>query len=484
MAGAAAPALGDMRMTLFRMTMFRMKLTGSLLAVALLLVSPPARAETLTDVLIAAYKNSDLLDQNRAVLKAADEDVAIALSALRPTLAFVAQANYADQIRNGQVSDPNAGFSREDFLTTSFQLSADLTLYDSGRTRLGIDVAKESVLATRDALVGVEQSVLLQAVSAYMNVRSRVEFVLLRQKNVRVIEQELRAAQDRFEVGEVTRTDVALAEARLAASRSALAAADGDLAVAREVFKTAVGAYPGTLAPPPASPATARSPDDAKGVARRSHPSILQAQRGVTIAELNVARAQAAMGPSLTAGLQLGYTDTAVTRRSANLTYRQPIYAGGQLLAVTRKARNGAEASRAQLLITAAAVSEDVGTAWAQLAVARAQIDASDRQITAAQIAYNGVREEATLGARTTLDVLDAEQELLNAQVNRIVAENTRYVAVYSLLAAMGLLTVDHLNLGIPTYDPVAHYNAVKSAPALSLQGARLDKLLRSIGKD
>ncbi len=467
------------------MTLFGMKLTGSLLAVALVLVSPPVRAETLTDVLITAYRNSNLLDQNRAVLKAADENVVIAVSALRPTLAFLAQASYADQISKGQVSPQNASlFSRGDYLTTAFQFSADLTLYDGGRTRLGIDVAKESVLATRDALVGVEQSVLLNAVSAYMNVRSRGEFVLLRQKNVRVIEQELRAAQDRFEVGEVTRTDVALAEARLAASRSALAAADGDLAVAREVFKTAVGAYPGTLAPPPASPATARSPDDAKAVASRSHPSIRQAQRGVTIAEMNVARAQAAMGPRLTAGLELGYTDTSTTRRSANLTYNQPIYAGGQLLAVTRQARDNAEAARAQLLVTAAGVSEAVGTAWAQLAVARAQIEASDRQITASQIAYNGVREEATLGARTTLDVLDAEQELLNAEVNRIVAENTRYVAVYSLLAAMGLLTVDHLNLGIATYDPAAHYNAVKSAPALSLQGARLDKLLHSIGKD
>ena len=116
--------------------------------------------------------------------------------------------------------------------------------------------------------------------------------------------------------------------------------------------------------------------------------------------------------------------------------------------------------------------------------MARAQIEASDRQIAAAQIAYDGIREEATLGARTTLDVLDAEQELLNAEVNRIVAENTRYVAVYSLLAAMGLLTVDHLNLGIPTYDPVAHYDAVKSAPGLSAQGARLDKLLHSLGKN
>ena len=467
------------------MTLLRMALPAFFLGTLMMVLPVQVRAETLTDVLIAAYKNSNLLEQNRAVLKAADEDVAIAVSALRPTLNFLAQATYADQISNGRVSAQNASiFSQGDFLTAAFQVSADLTLYDYGRTRLGIAVAKEAVLATREALVGVEQNVLLNAVSAYMNVRSRVEFVLLRQKNVRVIEQELRAAQDRFEVGEVTRTDVALAQARLAASRSALSAAEGDLVVAREVFKTAVGVYPGNLAPPPASPATARSPDEAKAIASRSHPAILQAQRQVTIADLNIARAEAARGPTLSAGIDLTYTDTDVVRRTASLNYNQSLYQGGQLAAVMRKARDNAEAQKAQLLLTAASISQDVGTAWAQLAVARAQIEASDRQIAAAQIAYDGIREEATLGARTTLDVLDAEQELLNAEVNRIVAENTRYVAVYSLLAAMGLLTVDHLNLGIPTYDPVAHYDAVKSAPGLSAQGARLDKLLRSLGKN
>ena len=469
------------------MTLLRMALPAFFLGTLMMVLPVQVRAETLTDVLIAAYKNSNLLEQNRAVLKAADEDVAIAVSSLRPTLSFLAQASYDDQIFGGHLSAQNNKPTRpfnDDFLTAAFQISADLTLYDNGRTRLGIDVAKEAVLATREALVGVEQNVLLNAVSAYMNVRSRVEFVLLRQKNVRVIEQELRAAQDRFEVGEVTRTDVALAQARLAASRSALSAAEGDLVVAREVFKTAVGVYPGNLAPPPASPATARSPDEAKAIASRSHPSILQAQRQVTIADLNIARADAARGPTLSAGIDLTYTDTDVVRRTASLNYNQSLYQGGQLAAVMRKARDNAEAQKAQLLLTAASISQDVGTAWAQLAVARAQIEASDRQIAAAQIAYDGIREEATLGARTTLDVLDAEQELLNAEVNRIVAENTRYVAVYSLLAAMGLLTVDHLNLGIPTYDPVAHYDAVKSAPGLSAQGARLDKLLRSLGKN
>ncbi len=433
--------------------------------------STGARAESLTDALIAAYKNSNLLEQNRAVLRAADEDVAIEVSGLRPVFEFLAQASLT-----------NATFGED--LNGVMRVSGELTLYDYGRTRLAIEAGKETVLATREALVGVEQQVLLSAVSAYLNVRSRIEFVVLRQRNVRVIEQELRAARDRFEVGEVTRTDVALAEARLAAARSNLAAAEGDLAVAREAYNAATGAYPGNLAAPPASPATARSVEEARGIAQRTHPAIRQAQRQVTVADLNIARSEAARGPTVTAGVQLEWDDDQNFDEAATLTYRQSLFQGGQLVAVSRKARANAEAQRAALHQTTVNVLEDVGTAWAQLAVSRAQVNASDRQITAARIAYEGVREEATLGARTTLDVLDAEQELLDAEVNRIVAENTQYVAVYSLLASMGLLTVDHLKLGIPTYDPAAYYNVVKTAPVFSTQGAKLDKVLRSLGKN
>ena len=459
-----------------------MAIVGALVMIA---AGPRVGAETLTDALIAAYKTSALLEQNRAVLRAADEDVAIEVSSLRPVISFLSQATFFS--RNNTLISPGL-FQKQvqetSSLSGAMQVSAEVTLYDYGRTRLAIEAAKETVLATREGLVNFEQRVLLQAVAAYMNVRSRIEFVLLRQRNVRVIERELRAAQDRFEVGEVTRTDVALAEAQLAAARSNLAAAEGDLAVAREDYKAAIGNYPGTLAPPPASPSTAASVAAAKAVAERTHPLIRQAQRSVTVADLNVARAQAARGPSVTAGVVLGLDDNRAVSQQGQLTYRQTLYAGGQLVAVLRKARANAEAQRAQLHSTVIGVQQDVGTAWAQLAVARAQINASDRQIAAAQIAFDGVKEEATLGARTTLDVLDAEQSLLDAEVNRIVAENTRYVAVYSLLSAMGLMTVDHLKLGIPTYDPAAHYNAVKSAPAFSTQGEKLDRVLQSIGKN
>ena len=202
----------------------------------------------------------------------------------------------------------------------------------------------------------------------------------------------------------------------------------------------------------------------------------------MTVAELNAARGAAAMKPTLTARAGLSADESGNDSQSLSLNFNQTLYAGGQLSALYRKALAQRDASRAALLQTTVGVGQDVGNAWARLTVANASIEASDRQIRAARTAYEGVREEAKLGARTTLDVLNAEQELLDAQASRLTAEATRYVAVYSLLASMGLLTVEHLKLGIPTYDATAYYNAVKSAPATSSQGKRLDRVLRAIG--
>ena len=448
------------------------------LVAVLLVVAPMARAETLADALIAAYRNSNLLDQNRALLRAADEDVAIAVSDLRPVIAFAAQAGYA----RSEFLTPVGGRSVSEGLSSSISLTADYTLLDFGRNAVAVEVAKESVLATREALVAVEQGVLLSAVQAYVDVRLTQEIVGLRQSNFRLITQELRAAGDRFEVGEITRTDVAIAEARLASSRASLAAAEGDLMVARESYKAATGAYPGRLAGLPATPKTARSLKDAQAVAQRTHPAIRQAQREVTIAELNVARGKAGMKPSLTARATLSVDDDGLDSESLGLNLNQTLYAGGKLSALYRKALAGRDASRAGLHQTSVQVAQNVGNAWSNLAVTAASIDASSRQITAAQTAFDGVREEATLGVRTTLDVLDAEQELLDARASRLEAEAGRYVGVYVLLSSMGLLTADHLQLGIPTYDPAAYYNAVKTAPATSAQGRKLNKILEKIG--
>jgi outer membrane protein len=448
---------------------------GPLAVVLVLAAGLPARAETLADALVSAYNHSHLLDQNRALLRAADEDVAVALADLRPILSYAATAGIANNAVTG------------DTLSQSLSISADLLLYDFGRTKLGVELARESVLASRETLINVEQTVLYNAVQAYMNVIRSGEFVALRQNNVRLITEELRAARDRFELGEVTQTDVSIAEARLALARANLAAADGQLESAREQYRASVGHFPGQLSAAPAAPRTATTLADAKAIAQRTHPAIRQAQREVTIAELSIAIAEAAMKPSLTANASASTSNAATSPSgSIGLRFSGPIYMGGKLSALYRKAVARRDATRANLLQTANIAEQNVGLAWSQLNVASAQFQSSERQISAARIAYRGVREEATLGARTTLDVLNSEQELLDAEANRISSYTDFYVATYGLLREMGLLTAEHLRLGVVVYDPEAYYNAVKTGPIrkISPQGEKLDRILKGIGRN
>jgi outer membrane protein len=446
-------------------------------AVALVVLgmgAPVVQAETLGDALASAYRNSKLLDQNEALLRAADEDVAQSVARLRPVLSFVAQA----QNTNTSPAAPADGFAG------NMSLALQWTVLDFGRGRTGVEIAKETVLATREALKGLEAQVLLSAVSAFVDVRLQAEIVALRQSNVRLITQELRAAQDRFEVGEVTRTDVAIAEARLAAARSGLAAAEGDLKVARERYRAVTGAYPGNLAALPPLPRTARSLEEARLIAQRSHPDVLRAQRQVTVARLGVEATRANMRPTLSVqGSITESLDSDVRRDSLGLSLNQTLYSGGALSSAHRAAVAQKDAAEAGLLQTVIQVGENVGNAWSALEVAAVSIEAGNLQVQAAQTAFEGVREEATLGARTTLDVLNAEQELLDARAMRLMAEAQRYVGVYNLLAAMGRLSVEQLNLGVPTYDPAAYYNAVKNAPVTSPQGKKLQRILDRIGE-
>ena len=448
-------------------------LSASLLVVAVV----PARAETLADALIAAYRNSNLLEQNQAVLRATDENVAQAVALLRPVVAFVADGQYG---YSEQLLDSGITVAGED-LFANYSITAQMTLFDFGRTQLAIEAAKETVLATREALISIEQQVLLSAVSAFVNVRLQQEFVSLRENNVRVIGEQLRAAQDRFDVGEVTRTDVAQAEARLAEAQANLVVAQGDLAIARENYRAATGNYPGVLSAPPAPPRTAATVGAARSVALRTHPSIRQAQREVKAAELNVARARANMKPSISAQAQLSVDQDGLQENGFGLNFNQTIYSGGSLSSSLRQSMANRDATFAGLKQRGVDVAENVGIVWSNLDVADASITATEQQIAAAQIAFDGVREEASLGARTTLDVLDAEQDLLDARASRLSAEAQRYVGIYQLLSSMGLLTVEHLGLGIPTYDPAAYYNAVRRAPT-SIQGKKLERILKSAG--
>ncbi|MFM2366509.1 MAG: hypothetical protein RIR95_1117 [Pseudomonadota bacterium] len=455
------------------------KLLATVAVVGGMFFAPASWAETLADALISAYKTSNLLDQNQALLRAADENVAVAMSKLRPVVNFAMQGSWRRYNNNSaSFSLPSPNYES---LDGSIGLTSNIVIYSGGRVKMGVELAKESVLATRAALINVEQNVLLNAVSAYVDVRLQAEIVALRESNVRLIAQELRAAQDRFEVGEVTLTDVSLAEARLAASQSGLAAAQGSLEIARESFKATTGSYPQHLAGLPKLPKLPKTEDEARNIAVKTHPSVIQAQHQAKLGALQVGMAKAGYGPTVTGQVSLSNDLAGLTNLGVGISANQTLYSGGETSALYRQALANKEAADSGVHLAVVGVSQSVGAAWANLMVAQSSIHAGAQQVEAAQKGFDGVREEATLGARTTLDVLNAEQELLNARASKLQSEAGRYVGAYQLLSAMGLLTVDHLNLGIPTYDPEAYYDAVKNAPSTSTQGKALDRILEKI---
>lgn len=466
------------------------KIRAGAIALTVLAVVPvQATAETLADALASAYEHSGLLMQNRALLRAADEDVAVSLSALRPILGWSAKVEHS---RSAFATASTSGVAMSSAATeASIGISASLLIYDGGTSKLAVEAAKETVLATRQQLVSIEQQVLLGAVQAYMNVVRDAQIVELRRNNLRLVARELQAAKDRFEVGEVTRTDVALAEAQLAGGRANLAVAQGNLMASKELYAATVGRAPGALRSPGGLPQVPARVEEARAIAERSHPDLLAVQHAIQAAEYGVERARAAMGPTVKVQGSYGLSqdlgnDAYFTRGgSVSLGVEQPIYRGGQLTALMRQAIANRDAQRGRLHATRLTLRQQAGSAWAGFASAKAQLTASGQQIKAARIAFDGVREEAKLGSRTTLDVLIAEQDLLDAESNRITARASEVTAAYSVLASMGLLTAENLNLKVERYDPEAYYNLVKNAPVyMSKRGAQLDKVLKAIGKE
>ncbi len=467
------------------------KLWAALAFTTALIAAPALRAESLADALISAYRTSNLLEQNQAVLRAADEDAAIALSQLRPVVNFAAQGSWTKNNNDtgGGFFDP---FPMPYYEETgaSLSLTAEILVYAGGRGKMGVDVAHEAVLATRASLVNVEQEVLLDAVAAYVDIRLQNALLELARSSVDLIGQELQAARDRFDVGEITLTDVSQAEARLASAEADVTAAEANVLVARERYKATIGHYPDSLSGLPDLPKTAKSKDEATRVALASHPYIIQSQHEAAVAELQTRIAEAAFLPTVTgqmqgvAGVDGGNGTYNYGNVGVGLRLSQPIYQGGGLSALYRQALARKAAADAGLHQSAVVVGENVGRAWARVTSASSLIDARNAQVEAARKAFEGVSEEATLGARTTLDVLNAQLELQLAQANTFRARADEYTAAYALLSTMGLLTAEHLKLGIPTFDPEAYYNQVKRAPATSPQGAKLDRIMKSVGND
>jgi len=432
----------------------------------------PAMADTLTDAMRLAYETNPTLILNRAALRATDESVALARSGRRPQIALQASGALGN----------DAAFSGVATETYSASLNASLNLYDGGRSRDAVEAAKTAVLAARASMENIEQSVMLGAAQAFLTVRRDQQIVSLARNNVDVLKQQLQAAEDRLAVGAVTRTEVAQTRARMAAAQAVLAANRGALAISAESYIAVVGTAPVNLAYPPRLPDMPGSLAAAEEIALRTHPLMRASHLSEKVAAIDMRRARNARLPSLAANVNIGYRElylggtnlSSGDSSTATLTLTQPIYTGGALSASIRQAGATLERRMAETSNTRAQMRQQVAAAWYQLQIARASIAATRLQIEASQFAFEGVSEEARLGASTILDTLNAKQEVLTAQNSLIKVMHDERIAAYSLLSAMGLLTPDNLDLGIELYDPSENFDRVQNPPIRTFEAGKI----------
>ncbi|GGE45263.1 channel protein TolC [Agaricicola taiwanensis] len=428
-------------------------------------------AETLEAALARAYAGNQTLNAQRAATRAVDEQVPQALSGYRPQIfGSAAVSAEATEARGGGQSRTITGYPR------SVGISLEQNLFDGFRTPNSVRAAEASVLASREALRNTEQNVLFDAVEAYMNVLRDFAIFDLQRNNVDLINEDLRATRERFDVGEVTRTDVAQAEARLASGRSQVSVAEANLKASRAIYRQRIGNDPGKLFPGRAiDRLLPRSIDEAIQIGHAEHPAIMAALYNVDAAQMQAKVIEGELLPtvSIEAGVtnswnnggNSGGISTSADRSTAgSITGRVtvPIYQGGGVSSRVRQAKETLGQRRIEADLTREEVRAAIVSAWGALEGARAQIVAAQAQVEAAQIALNGVREESKVGQRTTLDVLNAQQELLNGRVTLITAQRDRVVASYALYQAVGRLSARSLTLAVSEYKPTEHYNQVR----------------------
>ena len=437
-----------------------------------------ARADTLEWALVQAYQNNPSLNAQRAALRATDESVPQALSGYRPKLSVTAAGgfNYFDQVTktvNHQVF-PNLVIydSRaSDLPTRQFGATATQTLYNGFQTANRTRQAESGVFGARETLRLTEQQVLLDAATAYMNLIRDQAILDLNRRNVEVLTEQLKQTRDRFNVGEVTRTDVAQAESRLAAGRSQLLQAQSNYITSQANYRRVIGVDPGRLSP--GTPVDRLSPATlARAITQgeTESPSVLAAMYGVDVAELAVKINEATLYPNLglTATYAQNYQTIQQELRTTNVSIlgqlTVPLYQGGAEYSAIRQSKETLGQQRLNVDVNRDEARATVVQSWGQLDAAKAQIEATTAQVNASEIALNGVREEARVGQRTTLDVLNAQQELVNARVALVTAQHDRVVASYTLLAAVGRLSMQRLGLNVMIYDPQVHYQQVRDA--------------------
>ena len=451
--------------------------TGAAAAVLLMAFAGPAPvlADTIEAALVRAYQNNPQLNAQRAQVRSTDENVPQALSGYRPKVAVTASVGeqYTDT-NTTQGGAPNA-IVRSEFHGLNPPRSAGLTvtqtLFNGQQTANKTRAAESQVSGAREALRVLEQTVLLSAATIYMDYLRDAAIVEVQRSNVRVLEQTLKQTRDRFNVGEVTRTDVAQSEAQLAAGKTQLLAAEATLTTTKANFRRIIGNEPDALAP--GSPVDRFLPGSlptAVDLSLIENPSVTAAMFGIDVNYLQVKVNEGALLPtvSLQASVQQSYESTITTFRSfgaaAVAQLSVPVYQGGAEYSLIRQSKENLAQQRLVLEQTRDQTRANTVTAWGQLVAGKAQVASAQAQVTASEIALNGVREEAKAGQRTTLDVLNAQQALVNARVALVTAQHDRVVASYGVLGAVGRLSPQVLNLPTSVYDPSVHYQQVRDS--------------------
>jgi outer membrane protein len=432
-----------------------------------------AWADTLESALVQAYQNNPTLNSQRAGVRATDENVPIALSGYRPRVtinSFGGEQILSSITRSLPSGGPPTYFTQNgNNATYGVGATITQTLFNGFQTANRTRQAEAQVLQARETLRLSDQTLLLNAVTAYMNLLRDTAILDLQKRNVEVLQEQLRQTRDRFNVGEVTRTDVAQAESSLAAGRSQVLTAQANYAADVATYRQVIGTNPGKLAA--GTPVDRFSPqnlNNAVVLATATHPSVTSAQYSVDIAQQAVKVAEGALYPTLTVqgnyqkalGTSLTTLDTSTTSVIGQLSV--PIYQGGAEYATIRQAKETLGQNRLNFDTARDQVRQFVAQSWGLLEAAKANIEATSAQVQAAEIALNGVREEARVGQRTTFDVLTAQQTLVNARVSLVSAQRDRVVASYTLLSAVGRLAPQVLGLSVPIYSSNVHYQQVR----------------------
>lgn len=425
----------------------------------------PAAAQTLEETLSSAYRNNPSLKAARASLRATDEGVPQAISNWRPTVEVTGAAGW-------DVSDSRTRLTSRKSSDVTYPASASLTvtqnIYRGGRTQAAIDQAERNVDADRASLSATEQTILLNAATAYADVVSNQAVLELNINNERVLQRQLEATGDRFRVGEVTRTDVSQADSRLATARADRISAEGNLTDSRATYENVVGEKPGVLQPAPPLDDLPGTLDEAILRAKADNFTVRQTRYIEAAARNNVDLIYGELLPrvyvegDVTTAREVN--DNRVQSDGASITARVsvPLYASGSVSSRVREAKEVVSQRRDEYNQAIRDAVENVTSAWQALETARAQIKAFSAAVESTRIALDGVREEANVGSRTVLDVLNAEQEQLDAQVGLVGAKRDEFVATFRVRQAIGTLTALKLGLPVEIYDPEEHYRAVR----------------------